>query len=92
MKRRGHSLETRQKMSLAQLGKKVPKYVGRKISKAKEGKKISSEHDNSPIPVLHIPTNKVYRSITQAAAFFKLRRGTLSKRISSGEETDFKFL
>jgi hypothetical protein len=79
-------------MSLAQLGKKVPKHVGRKISKAKEGKKVSSEHDNSPIPVLHIPTNEVYRSITQAAAFFKLRRGTLSKRISSGEETDFKFL
>jgi len=92
MKGKRHSWETRQKMSLAQLGKKVSEEVGKKISEAKKGKNIGGEHDNSPIPVLHIPTNTIYRSITQAANYFKLRRGTLSKRISNGEETNFKFL
>ena len=50
---------------------------------------LTSKAKNS---VLHIPSNTVYKSITQAAKHFGFRRGTLAKRISSGEELEFQLL
>lgn len=92
MKGKKHSEDTKQRMRNAQIGKFVPEDIGRKISLAKKGKPNNSTHDNSPMSVLHIPTNQIFVSITQAANFFRLRRCTLSRRIKSGEETNFKFL
>jgi group I intron endonuclease len=92
MKGKKHTEETKEKMRKAQTGKHVPEEVGKKISLAKSGKANAYTHDNSPTPVLHIPTNQLFSSITQAALHFGLRRCTLSRRINSGEEVNFKFL
>lgn len=91
MKGKKHSEETKKKMQVSQLGKVVPKEVGLKISLSKKGKCLGKNHDNIPIKVLHIPTNTVYKSMMQAAKAFSLRRCTLSKRLFSGIELDFKF-
>lgn len=92
MKGKKHSEGTKKKMQIAQLGKIVPKEIGLKISLSKKGKYLGKNHDNIPIKVLHIPTNEVFKSITKAANHFSLRRGTLAKKIYSGEEKDFKIL
>lgn len=91
MRGRKHSEETKQKMRIAQIGKYVPSSVGIKISNSKKGKRLGISPKNVPLKVVHIPTNTVYKSIAQAANTFNLRRGTLSQRLFSGVELDFKF-
>ena len=91
MKGKKHSEETRKKMSFAQLGKIVPEEVGKKISNSKKGKNLGKNHENIPLKVLHIPTNTIYKSITQAAKHFNIRRNTLANRIHSGIDLEFKF-
>lgn len=92
MKGKKHSKETKEKMSIAQLGKIVPKEVGRKISASKKGKNLGKHHKNVPLKVIHIPTNTVYKSISQAAKHFNIRRNTLANKLYLKTETDFKFL
>jgi hypothetical protein len=92
MKGKKHTEETKEKMRVAQVGKFVPEEVGKKISSSKKGKNLGKKHNNVPLKVLHIPSNTVYKSITQAAKHFGFRRGTLAKRISSGEELEFQLL
>lgn len=91
MRGRKHSEETKNKMRAAQTGKFVPKSVGEKISNSKKGKNLGIPSRNIPLKVIYLPTNTVYKSITQAAKAFNLRRCTLSQRLYSGAETDFKF-
>jgi len=92
MKGKKHSEETKRKMQIAQLGKIVPEEVGLKISISKKGKNIGTKTNNFPIKILHIPSNKIFKSISAVAKCYKLRRGTLAKKIHSGEEKDFKII
>lgn len=91
MKGKKHSEKTKIKMSRAQLGKIVPDEVGKKISASKKGKNLGKNHENIPLKVLHVPTNKTYRSIMQAAKHFNIRRNTLGDRLRSGLDAEFKF-
>lgn len=91
MKGKKLSEETKIKMSKAQLGKTISKETGEKISTSKKGKNLGKTTENKPLKIIHIPTNTIYRSITKAAKHFNIRRNTLSNRLYSDLEKEFKF-
>jgi|688.fasta_scaffold132804_3 hypothetical protein len=92
MKGKNHTEQAKEKIRIAQLGKFVPKEVGKKISEAKKGKITGKLHENKPLKILHIPTNTEFKSISKAAKHFNKRRCTLAKDIYSGKEKNFKFM